>query len=147
MEVERGLVYPCQTMLDYDLINTSSYVVVKVDMVHENLKDMKLEVSSDDTTLTSIDVDPSATALASIAPASIFPKTRSFLSPIREQSCPSPIREHPRPSPPRTQSTLLAAPDQTRPLVSCQRCQRIYVARVNRSSGRCRPRQHRASNH
>jgi hypothetical protein len=62
MEVERGLVYPRQTMLDDDLVNTSSYVVVKVDMVHENSKDLKLEVSSDDTTLTSIDVDPSTAA-------------------------------------------------------------------------------------
>jgi hypothetical protein len=147
MEVERGLVYPRQTMLDDDLVNTSSYVVVKVDMVHENSKDLKLEVSSDDTTLTSIDVDPSAAALASITPASIFPKTRLFLSPIREQSCPSPIREQSHLSPPRIQSTLLPAPDQTRLVASCQRCQRMYVARVNRSSGRCHPRQHRASNH
>jgi hypothetical protein len=45
-------VYPCQTMLDDILINTSSYVVVKVDMVHDNLKDLKFEVSQDDTTLT-----------------------------------------------------------------------------------------------
>jgi hypothetical protein len=52
MEVGRGLVYPCQTMLDDVQIDTSSYSVVKVDMVQENLKDLKLEVSLDDTTLT-----------------------------------------------------------------------------------------------
>jgi hypothetical protein len=51
-EVGRGLVYPCQTMLDYVEIDTSSYIVVKVDMVHENPKDLKLEVPLDDMTLT-----------------------------------------------------------------------------------------------
>jgi hypothetical protein len=51
MEVGRGLVYPCQTMLDDAQIDTSSYVVVNVDMVHDNLKDLKIEVPPDDTTL------------------------------------------------------------------------------------------------
>jgi hypothetical protein len=51
MEVGRGLVYPCQTMLDDVEINTSSYVVVKVDMVHENSKYLKLEVPPDDTSI------------------------------------------------------------------------------------------------
>jgi hypothetical protein len=45
-------VYPRQTMLDDIEIDISSYVVVKVDMVHENSKDLKLEVPLDDTTLT-----------------------------------------------------------------------------------------------
>jgi hypothetical protein len=52
MEVERGLVYPCQTMLDEVEIDTSSYIVVKVDMVYDNSKDLKLKVPPDDTTLT-----------------------------------------------------------------------------------------------
>jgi hypothetical protein len=39
MEVMRGLVYPRQTMLDDIEIDTSSYAVVKVDMVQENSKD------------------------------------------------------------------------------------------------------------
>jgi hypothetical protein len=52
IEAGRGLVYPCQTMLDDVEIDISSYVVVKVDMVHEYSKDPKLEVPSDDTTLT-----------------------------------------------------------------------------------------------
>jgi hypothetical protein len=94
-------VYPHQTMLDDVKIDALSYVVVKVDMVHENLKDLKLEVPPDDTTLTmqnavtrrvqrkwtSIDVDPSAVALASTTPSqsntsptSIFPNTRPSLS-------------------------------------------------------------------
>jgi hypothetical protein len=44
MEVGRGLLYPHQTMLDDIQIDTSSYAVVKVDMVHDNLKDLKLEM-------------------------------------------------------------------------------------------------------
>jgi hypothetical protein len=52
MEVGRGLVYPCQTMLDNVQINASSYDVVKVDMMHNNSKDLKLKVPPDDTTLT-----------------------------------------------------------------------------------------------
>jgi hypothetical protein len=36
MEVGRGLVYPHQTMLDDVQIDTSSYAVVKLDMVHDN---------------------------------------------------------------------------------------------------------------
>jgi hypothetical protein len=52
MEVMRGLVYPHQTMLDDVQIDTSFYAVVKVDTVHDNLKDLKLEVPPDDTMLT-----------------------------------------------------------------------------------------------
>jgi hypothetical protein len=83
MEVGRGLVYPCQTMLDDIEINVSSYAVVNVDMVLENSKDLKLEVSPDDMMLTmqdtvtrrvqwrriSIYVDPSAVASASTIPS------------------------------------------------------------------------------
>jgi hypothetical protein len=39
-------------MLDGIQINASSYDVVKVDVVHENSKDLKLEVPPNDTTLT-----------------------------------------------------------------------------------------------
>jgi hypothetical protein len=52
MEVGRELVYSHQTMLDDVQIDTSSYDVVKVDMVHNNLKDLKLEVPPDHTSLT-----------------------------------------------------------------------------------------------
>jgi hypothetical protein len=51
-EVRRGLVYSCQTMLNNIQIDTSSYVVVKVDMVHDNSKDLNLEVPPNDMTLT-----------------------------------------------------------------------------------------------
>jgi hypothetical protein len=43
MEAERGLVYPHQTILNDVDIDVSSYAMVKVDMVHENSKDLKLE--------------------------------------------------------------------------------------------------------
>jgi hypothetical protein len=52
MEVGRGVVYPRQTMLDDVQIDISSYAMVKVDMVHDNSKDQKLEVPPDDTMLT-----------------------------------------------------------------------------------------------
>jgi hypothetical protein len=120
MEVRRGLVYPHQTLLDDIQIDASAYAMVKVDMVYENSKNLKLEVPSDDMTLTlrdaitkrvpwrtSIDVDPSATTSV-LATASqpnttlalIFPNTQPNQrqiqpcpSPIREQSCLSPIQE------------------------------------------------------
>jgi hypothetical protein len=102
MEVRRGLVYPCQTMLDNVQIDASSYAVVKVDMMHENSKDLKLQVPPYDTTLTmrdaitrmvqwrqtSIDVDPSVadsalttTSQSNTSHALIFPKTRLSPSP------------------------------------------------------------------
>jgi hypothetical protein len=70
-------------MLDNVQINTSSYVVVMVDMVHDNSKDLKFEVPPDITTLTmrgavtrrvqwrwtSIDVDPLAATSASTTPS------------------------------------------------------------------------------
>jgi hypothetical protein len=66
--------------------------MVKVDMVHENTKNMKLEVPPDDTTLTlrdpiksrvlwrrtSIDVDPSATSLVSTTASQINTATGSI---------------------------------------------------------------------
>jgi hypothetical protein len=52
MEVGTRLVYPCQTMLDDIKIDASSYAMVKMVMVHENSKDLKLEVPPDDTPLT-----------------------------------------------------------------------------------------------
>jgi hypothetical protein len=52
MDVRRGLVYPRQTMRDDVEIDTSSYVMVKVDMVHENSKVLKLEVPPDNMTWT-----------------------------------------------------------------------------------------------
>jgi hypothetical protein len=99
-----------QTLLDDVQINASAYAVVKVDMVHEKAKNLKLKMPPDDMTLTLqgaitrmvqwrrtyIDVNPSATASASTTasqpnttPGLIFPETHPSPSPIREQPCPS----------------------------------------------------------
>jgi hypothetical protein len=56
MEVGKRLVYPHQTQLDDGMFDASTYVVVKVGMVHENVKNMNLEVPPDDATLTPWDV-------------------------------------------------------------------------------------------
>jgi hypothetical protein len=82
MEVRKGIVYSRMYTLDDVPIDSVSFVVVKVDMVHENVKNLNLEVPPDDTALTpqdavtrrvqwrrtSIDVDP-ATILASTTPS------------------------------------------------------------------------------
>jgi hypothetical protein len=52
MEVGKGIVYPRMYTLDNVLIDSVIFVVVKLDMVHENMKNLNLEVAHDDTTLT-----------------------------------------------------------------------------------------------
>jgi hypothetical protein len=98
-------VYPCQTMLNDVQIDTSSYVVVKVNKVHDNSKDLKLKVPQDDTTLTmqdavarrvqwrwtTIDIDPTVVASASTSPASMSPEARLPPSKNPEQLNLSPI--------------------------------------------------------
>jgi hypothetical protein len=97
-------VYPSQNMLDDVQIDTSSYVVVKVDMAHDNSKDLKLKVPPDDTTRdvvarrvqwrqSSIVIDPAATASASTSPALMSPKAHLPPSPNPEQLVLSTIRE------------------------------------------------------
>jgi hypothetical protein len=90
-------------MLDNIKINTT-YDVVKVNMVHDNLKDQKLEVPPDDTTLTmwdvvtrrvqwrqtSIDVDPSATASALTTPSQLNTSTTSIVPEARLSPSPNP---------------------------------------------------------
>jgi hypothetical protein len=79
MEVGKGLVIPHQALCDDLFIDTLAYVVVKVDMVHGNAKNIKLEVSPDDMIVTLRnaitrrvqwgktynDIDPSAATSAS----------------------------------------------------------------------------------
>jgi hypothetical protein len=74
MEAEKGIVYPRMYTLDDVPIDSVSFAVVKVDMIHENVKNLNLEVPPDDMTLTlwgavtrrvqwrrtSIDVGPAA---------------------------------------------------------------------------------------
>jgi hypothetical protein len=102
MEVGRGLVYPGLTMLDDVQINTSSYVVVKVDMVLT-----MLEVPPDDTVLTmwdvvarrvswrwtSIVIDPAAAASASTSPALMSLEAHLPPSPNPKHLVLSPIQE------------------------------------------------------
>jgi hypothetical protein len=82
MEVEKGIMYLRMCTLDDVLINSVSFAVVKVHMVHENTNNLNLEVAPNDMTLTlwdavarrvqwrrtSIDVDPTA-ILASTTPS------------------------------------------------------------------------------
>jgi hypothetical protein len=79
MEVGKGLVYAHQALLDDVQMDSMTYVVVKVDMVYENAKNMKLEVPPNDMMLalwdaitkrvrwmkSAIDVNPSTIASAS----------------------------------------------------------------------------------
>jgi hypothetical protein len=56
MEVGKGIIYPRMYTLDDVPINSVSFAMVKVDMVHDNVKNLNLEVAPDDTTLTLRDV-------------------------------------------------------------------------------------------
>ena len=135
MEAGRGLVYPTVALLDDVSIDNATFTVVKVDMVHDNAKDLKLEVPPDDTTLTLrdavtrrvqwrrtlIDVDPAAASALSTPsqpplplsstdnvtrPAPTIPEPRSQSLPISDQ---------PLLSPPRSHSSTPTAPDPTQP--------------------------------
>jgi hypothetical protein len=52
MEVGKGIIYPSMYTLDEVLMDNVNSAVVKVDMVHENMNNLNLEVAPDDTTLT-----------------------------------------------------------------------------------------------
>jgi hypothetical protein len=117
MEVRKGIVYPRMYTLDNVPIDSVSFVVVKVDMVHENMKNLNLEVAPDDTTLTlqdavtrrvqwrrtSIDVDPAA----------ILALTTLSLS--QQHTIPSQSQPHTIPSLSPPQNTLSQSRVQTTP--------------------------------
>jgi hypothetical protein len=52
MEDRKGIIYPRMYTLDDVPIDNVSFAVVKVDMVHDNAKNLNLELPPDDTTLT-----------------------------------------------------------------------------------------------
>jgi hypothetical protein len=52
MDVGKGIVYPRMYTLDDAPIDNISFAVVKVDMVHENVNNLNLEVAPGDMTLT-----------------------------------------------------------------------------------------------
>jgi hypothetical protein len=109
MEVGKGIIYPRMYTLDDVPIDSVSFDVVKVDMVHENVKNLNLEVPPNDTTLalrdavtrrvqwrrTSIDVDPEAIS-ASTTPS--LSQQHTILSQLQPHTIPS------LPSPQNTQS-------------------------------------------
>jgi hypothetical protein len=121
MEVGKCIVYPRMYTLDDVPINSVSFDVVKVDMVHENTKNLNLEVSPDDTTLTlrvavtrrvqwrtSIDVDPAAISASTTPslsqqhtiPSQSQPHTITSLSP--PQNTPSQSRPQTTPTMPQS---------------------------------------------
>ena len=103
MEAEKGIVYPRMHTLDDVPIDSVSFAMVKVDMIHENAKNLNLEVPPDDMTLTlwgavtrrvqwrrtSIDGDPAAISALTI-PSQSQPHTIPSLSP--SQNTPSQSR-------------------------------------------------------
>jgi hypothetical protein len=52
MEVGKGIIYLRMYTLDDVPVDSISFIMVKVDMMHENAKNLNLEVAPDDTTLT-----------------------------------------------------------------------------------------------
>jgi hypothetical protein len=52
MEVGKCIIYPRMYTLDDIPIDNVSFAMVKVDMAHENMKNLNLEVPPNDTTLT-----------------------------------------------------------------------------------------------
>jgi hypothetical protein len=55
MEIRKGLVYPNSARLDDVPVDNASFAMVKVDMVHEKAKNLKLKVPPGDTMLTLLD--------------------------------------------------------------------------------------------
>jgi hypothetical protein len=115
MEVGKGIVYPRMYTLDDVPIDSVSFDVVKVDMVHENVKNLNLEVAPDDTTLslwdavtrrvqwrrTSIDVDLAA-ILVSTTPSLSQQHTIPSQSQPHTIPCLSPPQNTPSHSRPQT---------------------------------------------
>jgi hypothetical protein len=120
MEVGKCIVYPRMYTLDDVPIDNISFAVVKVDMVHENVKNLNLEVALDDMTLTlrdvvtrrvkwrrtSIDVDPAA----------ISASTTPSLS--QQHTIPSQSQPHTIPSLSPPQNTPGQSRSQTTPTMS-----------------------------
>jgi hypothetical protein len=120
MEVGKGIIYPRMYTLDDVPIDSVSFAMVKVDMVHENAKNLNLEVAPDDMTLTlwdavtrrvqwrrtSIDVDPTT----------ISAPTTPSLS--QQHTIPSQSQTHTIPSMSLPQNTLSQSQPQTTPTMT-----------------------------
>jgi hypothetical protein len=122
MEVRKGIIYLRMYTLDDVPIDSDSFAVIKADMVHENTKNLNLEVPPDDMTLTlwdavtrrvhwrrtSIDVDPAAISVS----------TTPSLS--QQHTIPSQSQLHTIPSLSPPQNTPSQSQPQTTPSLSQQ---------------------------
>jgi hypothetical protein len=141
MEVRKGTIYPRMYTLDDTLINSVSFVVVKVDMVHENAKNLNLEVPPDDTMLTlwdavtrrvqwrrtSIDVDLVAIS-ASTTPS--LSQQHTIPSQSQVHTIPSLSPPQNTPSQSRSQTTLTMPLPQTTPTQSQQQPHALIIPKT-----------------
>jgi hypothetical protein len=141
MEVGKGIVYPRMYTLDDVSIDSVSFAVVKVDMVHDSAKNLNLEVPPDDTTLTlrdamtrrvqwrrtSIDVDP-AVISASTTPS--LSQQHTIPSQSQPHTIPSLSPPHNIPSQPRPQTTPTMSQQQTTPTQSQQQPHALIISKI-----------------
>jgi hypothetical protein len=117
MKVEKGIVYPRMYTLDDVPINSVSFDVVKMDIVHKNTNNLNLEVAPDDTTLTLWDavtrrVQWRRTSI-NVEPATILVSTTPSLS--QQHTIPSQLQPHTIPSLSPPQNTPSQSWPQTTP--------------------------------
>jgi hypothetical protein len=138
MEVGKCIIYPRMYTLDDVPIDSVSFAVVKVDMVHENAKNLNLEVAPDDTTLTlwdtmtrrvqwrrtSIDVDPAA--ISASTTLSLL-QQHTILSQSHSHTIPSVSPPQNTPSQSRPQTTLTIPQPQTTPTQSQQQPHALII--------------------
>jgi hypothetical protein len=119
MEVRKCIIYLRMYTLDDIPIDSVSFAMVKVDMVHENVKNLNLEVAPDDTTLTLqdavtrrvqwrrtyIDVDPAAIS-ALTTPSLSQQHTIPSMSQLHTIPSLSPSQNTPSQSQPQTTPTM-----------------------------------------
>jgi hypothetical protein len=106
MEVRKGLVYLNLALLDDVLTNSASDVVVKVQMVHENAKNLKPEVPPGDTSLTLWDAVTRRVQWRMIGIDDGPTTTSAPTTPSQSQTAPALILPEPQSAcPPWTQST------------------------------------------
>jgi hypothetical protein len=120
MEVKKGFIYPRMYTLDDVPIDNVSFAMVKVDMVHENTKNLNLEVAPDDTTLTLWDAVTRRVqwrrTSTDVDPAAIFASTTPTLS--QHHTIPSQSQLHTIPSLSLPQNTPSPSWLQTTPTMS-----------------------------
>jgi hypothetical protein len=138
-EVGKGIIYPRMYTLDDVLIDSVSFDVVKVDMVHKNVKKLNLKVAPDDTTLTlwdavtrrvrwrrtSIDVDP--VAISAVTTPSLL-QQHTILSQSQSHTIPSLSPRLNTPSQSRLQTTPTMPQLQITPTQSQQQPHALIIS-------------------